>query len=147
MNDPIKTIDKVLNLLATDVALKPHATVSEIMDQLKRRYPELVLEHAIVDDFGSEVTAMVEKLVKDDYVMPIDSGSYERYKITFEGKFCNLRGGYGAAIEIAQHEKKIQNLKDFFLIIGTWIAGVGTISLVVWETISIITCISIEHTP
>lgn len=34
-----------------------------------------------------------------------------------------------------KYRDKIQNFKDYFLIIGTWLAGIGAIALVTWEII------------
>lgn len=66
-------------------------------------------------------------------IVPVDF-----YYITIEGELFRNSGGYVKAFEREIRQKKIQNLKDWLLIWGSWIAGLGTLALAgveIWKLV------------
>ena len=64
-----------------------------------------------------EVNMVLEKLIKDGYVRPVDHKSPEtvvesyivkKYQLTFEGRFFILNGGYEEASKSSGAEKRLQ---------------------------------------
>lgn len=93
-----------------------------------------------------EIERILEKLTEDKYIaldkvrmftekIPFapDEIMFHYYFLTFNGETFIKEGGYKKSIEIIQYEKKIQNLKDWALIVGTWFAGFAALLLVSWE--------------
>ena len=80
---------------------------------------------------------VIRKLVKDGYADPIkdNTGSIEKYYITFEGAKFLQDGGYVANEKFRKSQEKLESVKMNLLIVGSWMAGVGTI-LLFWVEIA-----------
>jgi len=83
-----------------------------------------------------DLRLIFDKLHKDGY---LDKAYHsitgdEQFSINFKGKFFSRKeGGYAANAEMEKRRKEIQNLKDWLLIVGSYLAGIGTVLLFVIE--------------
>lgn len=91
---------------------------------------------------SAQLEQIVEKLRGDGYVYVVDSHMYVTTKEiqpgwyirrTFNGEIFILDGGYVTLYERVKRRRKIQNLKDWLLIFGTWVAGVAAFLLLIWQ--------------
>ncbi|MEO6836807.1 MAG: hypothetical protein ABI185_00360 [Ginsengibacter sp.] len=125
MNDPIKVLDDTLNRL---LLLKNDTPLT--LKELHKLFSD---ENLNVEDFK----AIINKLERDHY---LDSSFYQNnpinlklYRISFEGILLVKNNGYQSIFNIQANQKKTQNRKDWLMIAGTWIAGIGALVLTAWE--------------
>lgn len=52
---------------------------------------------------------------------------------TYNGQMLVLNNDYVKLTETEEGRRKNQNLKDVLIIVGTLVAGLGAITLVIWE--------------
>lgn len=111
---------------------------------VKQGHDYLEIEHGIWDRLLKDIPdlyigvvpshriQMLRKLVKDGYVEK-EEGK-ENYRIAFNGIIFE---GYIKDVEKAQRQKKNQNLKDFLLISGAWMASLAGAGLLYFEYIKL----------
>ena len=132
MNE-IEKLDLVLRHMA---AIYPQPFAEKhgvIAKQILEKHPDLKVEG---EDFTAELYFILQKLVEDGYVIEqnIPQSTWPFFALTFNGAyFIRNKGGYITLYEMEIHRKKIQSLKDWMLICGTWLAGFGAVALVFWE--------------
>lgn len=112
-------------------------------DRPKLNATSLLSEFGIPQDRHEMFKSLINKMVEDGYVDFIDkvdnpkSASLEAYEgrtmLTALGYYFIADKGYTEASKRKKSQKRTQNLKDWLLIIGTWLAGLGAIFLVAWE--------------
>lgn len=94
----------------------------------------------------NEVGRILDKLISDGHITLDKVRMYQErvpnapneimfqyYFLTFNGEYFIINGGYKKSYERDLHEKRIKNRNDVLLTIGTWLAGVGSTLLVLWE--------------
>ena len=129
----ISQLDVVLSLFDYDD--KNHGLNGK---DVRKKLREIDVEFEI--NFQNEILA---KLVKDGNlrVVPkinvtIDNVFYNEvpyYLLTFEGGILKDEGGYSNACVERQNQIKYEKIKDNLLIVGSWIAGIGTLILATVE--------------
>jgi hypothetical protein len=109
--------------------------MSTIFDNVKTKVDE------------SETISILMKLEKDGYVLSkkninninevedyLKVSIDKIYVASFEGKFLlQIQKGYVGLNRITRRKNRNQILKDWLLIVGTWMAGIGALALVGWE--------------
>ena len=75
---------------------------------------------------------MFNKLRDDGYIEP-DNFEWDKYQISFDGTLFIENGGYCGKAKMDGLKQKNQNRKDWLLITGTWVIGLGTVGLVIAE--------------
>jgi len=106
------------------VGVTPTMCLSNIVEHY---WPEFNNTHA-----SHDIQLIFDKLHKDGY---LDKYSHfvtgdPIYSINFNGKFFSRKeGGYAAKAKTEKRRKRIQNLKDWLLIAGSYLAGIGTVLL------------------
>ena len=77
---------------------------------------------------------VLEKLIKDKYVENfLDSTGCQRYYITFDGAVFIHNGGYTVSAKDHLLKEKAEFAKTNLMILGSWMAGIGTLLLVCVE--------------
>ena len=61
----------------------------------------------------------------------------EWYYITFDGAKFITNGGYTTAFGKEKYQKRIQNLNNYLLIVGAWIAAFGSLGLLFSEYVKL----------
>lgn len=101
----------------------------------------------ITNTSKQEVYLILDKLHSDGYVHqtehenspePVGFGRVKIvtdkfYSINFKGKIFVQSGGYSISLKTGNRKNQIQNLKDWLMIFGTWLAGLGAFAYIVWE--------------
>ena len=99
-----------------------------------------------------DVRVIIDKLYKDgniDFVTPNKGGvldskgintenwvkDYPYYYITFEGIMLLQEDGYTTAYTQSKYQKRYEKARDFFLICGSCMAGIGTLLLFFAEVV------------
>ena len=84
-----------------------------------------------------EVTVIINHLEKDGHIEKVidfqDRMGNPYYEITFSGVIFHAKGGYQFTFEKEQNQKRIGILRENLLITGSWIAGIATGCLAVFE--------------
>lgn len=133
-------LNHVLRIFATDMysfqGMK--LTGISIMYVIKLLEDENVNVGKFQDAFGDttilHVTGIVEKLIEDGHVKSSSSGSFV---ITFNGDTFHTDGGYINLEKTDASKKRIQNLKDWLLIVGSLGAMTGALALAASEGIKL----------
>jgi hypothetical protein len=133
----IKQIDAVLEILATiyydinniSIIETKYISKDEIMQKVIEKYPAL---NSV--EFKINLPLILEQLVKTEYALTNLRGEYF---IAFAGKVFCINGGYSAISEREKRQTKTQNLKDFLLIGGSWIASVAGCGLLYFEYVKL----------
>jgi hypothetical protein len=149
---PIQKLDLVLDFLANNFKAKPWITDGVLYTELVALHPELG-----IDEFGSDLIRILEKLIKDGNVdfhdthFPTDAGVFgpqenilRRYKITFDGKLLSENGGYQQVLKSSETRKRWEDSllekgerNGEWLNFLTLILGIGTIALAVVEIVKL----------
>lgn len=109
-------LDKILRYLLTDIN---HA-----------QRPEHILEKAGLKESKEVSTMMLNFLSKEGFVFRRNGF----YGINYTGVvFIKYQNGYVGRHETQANQKKIQNLKDCLLILGTWVASIAALLLLAWQ--------------
>ncbi len=131
---PMYMLDKVLEWFSMEpdeMGLGEQATPR--VDVLEKDASRLIAAKFIElnsSEFLLWKNLIYQKLIKDKYLF--DEGG-TKYSITFDGKIFCKQGGYANAAEMERQKMKSQNRKDWLMILGTWLAGLGAFFLVGWE--------------
>lgn len=150
MNNKINSIQKldlVLNwFLNNQEKIQTGAMIGHIFELTIEQYPYL----KDYTDWNSDLKKILDKLVSDNYIefipekllnrsdgFPPRRVNYDMYRITFDGEFFCLNGGYYANVEMGIRQKRSQNLKDFLLISGSWIASLAGAGLLYFEYVKL----------
>lgn len=92
------------------------------------KFPYPLFDNYVVDNMANN------KLVQDGYCsLSIEKNGAKNYSQTFDGWMFIQNGGYKAFYKHEARKKKIQILKDWLLITGSWIAGVSAVGLCIIE--------------
>ena len=78
---------------------------------------------------------VIQKLLKDGYVGALTDKEW--YYITFDGAKFITNGGYTTAFGKEKYQKRIQNLNNYLLIVGAWIAAFGSLGLLFSEYVKL----------
>jgi hypothetical protein len=142
---PMQRLDEVLKIM-----YPPNNEVAktfnryQIKDKLEESKGRLKITNEEVTAISNQLSQIIDKLEDDGYIY-YDKDVFKKdvelrgddamknYMITFEGELFNLDGGYVTHAEKEKLRKRIQNLKDYLLIVGSCGAAIGTIGLLVWE--------------
>ena len=126
-----EVLDGVLKHIETSTGHSPcalHIIIPQLYPTIQRR----------------DVKVIVDKLYKDgniDFVTPNKDGvldakgintdnwikDYPYYYITFEGVMLLQEGGYVNSYAQNRNQKRYERVRDVFLIIGSWMAGIGSL--------------------
>jgi len=130
-------LDECLKVFISTENRQRAFNIIQLQDEFLNRNPKLLKGWS--KDLTQEV---IVKLIKDEFVRidtdvyknpPIFKGDTEYFMITIEGIIFLEHKGYVKLFEKEKHQKKIQNLKDWLLIFGATLAGIGAVALVIWE--------------
>jgi len=88
-----------------------------------------------------ELRQILDKLVKEGYVKTkafvpntaFDEIVVTAYSITFDGEFFINNGGYEMQSKILAKQNSQTKRNELLVILGTWLAGIGALSLTLWE--------------
>lgn len=134
-------IDLVLSLF------RSHISIQEV-GETKKTIQDKLLNEKHVNIEERLLIEILFKLEKDQYLRSVSDGHIRRneidyyadpkiYTLTFEGELFLLSGSYNGGLKrnkiIETINAKKQNLKsrnDYLLVVGSWLAGIGTIGLV-----------------
>jgi len=146
---PIEMADKVLKWFCMDIRNVLNETLEDERNRANRRYLRWVdIGVPIVDwdnrlnssDFLFYLPLILDKLVKDMFItkfkdIDINGHEIEVYSQNIEGILFSAKGGYSGEITRNAIQIRNANRKDWLIIIGTWLAGGGSILLCVVELI------------
>jgi hypothetical protein len=118
--DPNDFLDNTLRQLLLETDISPDPQPREVIFMRKGQRLNTRDMHIVI-----------QKLLKDGYAGSLPDKEW--YYITFDGAKLIKDGGYTKASEKAKYQKKIQNLKDYLVIVGAWMAGTGSICLLYFE--------------
>lgn len=125
---PIEKLDSVLNFIAT-------SDFSTIANPVKNIHHEFERRKKVPIQY-SEFIKILNRLSKDGYLeKSIGSNGANEYELTFDGQVFQQEGGYTKFFNDAKSENRIKKMKDWLLILGTWLTGIGALALVAWEII------------
>ena len=114
--DPNEFLDDTLRQLLLETDIDPLPIPREVIFMHKGQRLNTRDAHIVI-----------QKLLKDGHIGVLPDKEW--YYITFDGAKLIKDGGYAKASEKAKYQKKIQNLKDYLVIVGAWMAGIGTLLL------------------
>lgn len=79
--------------------------------------------------------AAIEKIHRSSHIDKLNNERAEKAvcQINFDGILFKESGGYQITKNNTQKENRIKSVKDWLLIGGTWLAGLGALSLTIWE--------------
>ena len=118
----------------------PNEFLNDILNALLLEYEqdpfpiprEVVIAQRWIKLSQRDTHIVIKKLCKDGYADFIVD-EVEKYYITFEGVKFIHNGGYVTAYKKETQKTRNQNLKDWLIILGSWMAGIGTILLFLVE--------------
>src|SRR5579872_5102967 len=133
--DAIKEIDDVLDYMAIKENIV-FMTISDIRKGL-----------SIAENKEIELYLILNKLLKDGYIELFEKEytntvnarisnapeTIRRYIITFEGRLFKQTGGYLQQFILDSQTSYHQKIYRGQLLVATWIAGIGTGGLLIWE--------------
>jgi len=120
-DNPDEFLNDILNALLLEYEQDPFPIPREVV--IAQRWIKLSQRDTHI---------VIKKLCKDGYADFISDG-VEKYYITFEGVKFIHNGGYVTAYKKETQKTRNQNLKDWLIILGSWMAGIGTILLFLVE--------------
>jgi hypothetical protein len=124
----IELLDEILWLLEISSAKHSGVHRKQIADLIKSQdidVPFTLLNEAL---FKLEKDKFIRH-EPGDVVVNFQKEQTKYYMLTIEGELAKQKNGYAGIIEREKFQKKIQNRKDWLLIVGSYLAGVGTILL------------------
>ena len=100
--------------------------------EISSRDMHIVINQLKKDGYVDAIVYTKQQTQKDGIPLLADT---ELYFVTFSGAKLLHEGGYTTFYEKEVRQKKIQNLKDWLIIFGSWMAGIGTVFLFLVEII------------
>ena len=140
MNDNLSAfvfLDNMLQWFAEDKRGK--ITRLDVWNGMTRKYPEYNLHDGSLI-FTEYFDLALEKLAEDKYInryeFTTEYPDQYRYNITFTGKcFWDIDKGYIATLQTRELEMKQAKAGNGLLIVGSWLAGLGTFLLFLLEIV------------
>lgn len=148
---PFSTVsmnDKILpyrEVSTKEIFDNPDAFLDDILDALLLKYEkdpfpiprEIIIAQKQIQLSHRDTHVVLKKLCKDGYAdtIPDIPGFGVKYYITFEGAKFLHDGGYVTARENVRRQSQIERMKNNLLILGSWMAGVGTLLLFCMEAV------------
>ncbi len=108
----------------------------QLQNEFYKNNPSLqkILTRELIDE-------IIIKLLIDKFIREDERNSPNQYDAS-KGYLINIEGlqyiGYKKSFKISQTGNRIKRMKENLLILGTWLAGIGSILLVVWEIVKAI---------
>jgi hypothetical protein len=146
-----KLLDDLLKIVCEggEAPRKMFIQTGEISDRYEQRHGNIdvhlldsALQRLKADNLISDNMKLYGKGVSESTLYPItDAVEYENYNenemwiALFDGFILVQNGGYKANAEKARNQKKIQNLRDWLLVLGSIAAAIGTIFLALTELV------------
>lgn len=129
---PIELLDEVLIIFNTTQYNSLHLiALSNLLKEKNIDIPQILLMDIVskleVDGFIKKSKA--ETISVNGHVI----NDVPFYLITIEGEIFQLKNGYKGVNERTILEKAKDERRDWLMIRGTWVAGIGACLLVAWE--------------
>lgn len=116
--DTIFLLDKTLEIITTNCDI-------ETSRMLKLDVSKILMDEHGIPVMTSRLDLIIDKLQEDGYVNQNEMFVFKKYN----AEFFLQNNGYAGIIETVKRQKRNQSRKDWLLIVGSFLAGIGTLLL------------------